>query len=332
MNIKNIRPDVIIFDDIQTRECADSEKQSAALLTWMFGTAMKAKSPFGCMFLFVANMYPTPYSILKKLKYNPNWIKFIVGGILTDGSSLWEEIQPIKQLIAEYENDKSAGHPEIFYAEVLNDEHAAVNNLIDFGTLPTLPYIDGDVHSGNFIIIDPATDKSNSDLVSIGYFEVHDTKPVLMHLKEGRLSPSDTIRESLQFALNNNCKLIAVEATAYQYSLLHWFEQVCAQKKITGITIIPIYPGIRSKNARILSMFKAYMSGDVFVHDKVKAIVHAQMSGFNPLKRNNTDGILDLLAYADKVLADAIYDITASTIIEQQEFDAIALLENTAPF
>src|SRR4030067_95719 len=45
LNIKNERPDVMIFEDIQTRECADSQTQSEALERWMVGTAMKAKSP-----------------------------------------------------------------------------------------------------------------------------------------------------------------------------------------------------------------------------------------------------------------------------------------------
>jgi len=90
LNIKNERPDVMIFEDIQTRECADSKVESDKLERWMIGTAMKAKSPFGCLFIFVGNMYPTPNCILRKLKDNPNWIKFICGGILSDMTSLWK--------------------------------------------------------------------------------------------------------------------------------------------------------------------------------------------------------------------------------------------------
>src|SRR5215217_2235926 len=48
LNINNERPDIMIFEDIQTREDAESEILSNALMTWMVGTAMKAKSPAGC--------------------------------------------------------------------------------------------------------------------------------------------------------------------------------------------------------------------------------------------------------------------------------------------
>ena len=109
LNLNNERPDVMIFDDIQKREDADSEVLSESLLKWMIGTAMKAASPFGCLYIFIGNMYPTPHSILKKLKHNPEWTSFIVGGILHDGTSLWEELKPITQLLAEYRSDAALG-------------------------------------------------------------------------------------------------------------------------------------------------------------------------------------------------------------------------------
>ena len=332
LNIKNQRPDVMLFDDIQSRDCADSEVQSSSLETWLVGTAMKAKSPTGCMFLFVANMYPTKHSILRKLKYNPTWTKFIAGGILADGTSLWEELQPIKQLTAEFENDLAMGHPEIFYSEVLNDENVQANNLIDLSKLPTVPYSEGDIPGGNFIVIDPATDKLGSDAVSIGYFEIHDASPILMSIKEGRFSPGETIRHSLEYCLTHNCRLIACEANAYQYSLLYWFDFMCEQMGIMGIEAVPIYSGARAKNARILEMFKAYAAGELYVHPDAKLEVHMQIVQFNPLKRDNTDGLLDLLTYAPRVVQEFGEYVISGNIIEMQEYDAIEVPECNSPF
>ena len=323
LNIKNTRPDVMIFEDIQSRECADSEVQSNSLENWMVGTAMKAKSPTGCMFLFVANMYPTKHSILRKLKTNHTWVKFIAGGILADGTSLWEDLQPIAQLTTEFENDLAMGKPEIFYSEVLNDENTSANNLIDLSKLPECTYQEGDISAGSFIIIDPATDKINSDEVSVGYFEIHDAKPILMELKEERLSPGETIRTALNYALSKNCRLIAVEANAYQYSLLYWFEFMCQQLGILGIECVPIYSGSRSKNARILEMFKGYGKGELFVHANCKLEVHMQITQFNPLKRDNTDGLLDLMTYAPGVIQEFGEYIVSGSIIEAQEYEAL---------
>lgn len=333
LNLKNLRPDVMLFDDIQSREAADSEIQSTKLLEWMVGTAMKAKAHDGCMFLFVANMYPTKWSILRQLKTNPQWIKFIAGGILSNPTrSLWEELQPLEQLLADFKNDLEMGKPEIFYAEVLNDENASANNLIDLSKLPAVPYEEGDIPAGNFVIIDPATDKLGSDEVSVGYFEVHDASPILMELEEGRFSPGETIRQALNYCLTKGCRLIAVEANAYQYSLLYWFDFMCVQLGITGIQAVPIYSGTKSKNSRILIMLKAYRAGEIYVHDLARTAVHSQIIAFNPMRKDNTDGLLDLLTYAPRVIAEFGEYIVASNIIEDQEFDAIELIEHNSPF
>lgn len=326
LNLKNERPDVMVFEDIQTRECADSAVQSDTLERWMIGTAMKAKSPMGCLFIFVANMYPTKHSLLRKLKRNSSWTKFIAGGILADGSSLWEDLQPIKQLEAEFKNDLEMGHPEIFYAEVLNDENASSNNLIDLSKLPSLPYSEGDIPQGNFIVIDPSGQKTNSDHTAIGYFEVYDSYPVLESLVNKQLSPGDTIVTALELALRKNCRLIAIESVAYQATLAYWFRFICEQRGIQGIEAVEIYPGGYSKNSRVLQMLKAYAQGEVFVAASCKAEVHLQITQWNPLKKDNVDDVLDLLCYPQKVIEMYGEFIVAYNTIVQQEGDAIEVL------
>lgn len=326
ISLKNERPDIMIFDDIQSRICAESQVQSETLEREMTGTAMKAKSPHGCLFLFIGNMYPTKWSILRKLKTNPNWIKFIAGGILQDGTSLWEELQPISQLMREYENDVSMGRPEIFYAEVLNDETASSNNLIDLSKLPALPYKDGDIPAGNYIIIDPSSGKINSDAVAIGYFEVYEGYPVLMELINERLSPGDTIQEALKLALNHNCRLIVAESVAYQSTLNYWFRFVCEQRAIYGFEFVEIYPGGFSKNSRILSMFKSLAAGEIFISPACRSTAFLQIMQFNPMRRDNTDDILDLLAYAPKVLEMYAEFVVSMNVIVQQESSSITVL------
>lgn len=303
-NADNSRPDLMVFDDIQSRECADSEIQSQSLEQWLYGTAMKAKSPSGCMYLFLANMYPTVHSILRKLKNNPTWVKFIVGGILSDGTSLWEELQPISQLYQEFQNDLSSGHPEIFYSEVLNDENASMNRMIDTNKIPEYPYEDSEIATGGFIIIDPSNDKHNSDLVAVGACLILAGYPVLVEVLEERLSPGDTIRKALQMASKYGISAIFVESNAYQYSMLYWFKFICTQLGIQGVNIYDIYSGGKSKTSRILEMFKQLIAAEVFLHPRTKTQVLYQISQWNYLRNDNVDNILDLLTYIPKVISN----------------------------
>jgi hypothetical protein len=334
ITLENIRPDVIIFDDIQTRQDAESETITAALETWMVGTAMKTKSPEGCLFVFIANMYPTKFSLLRKLKSNPTWIKFIAGGILANGESLWEELQPVEQLLKEFENDLAMGRPEIFYAEVLNDETASVNTALDISKIPECPFSDDELPQGSFIIIDPATDKANADAVSIGYFEIFDEKPVIKEIKEGRFSPGDTIEEALELALRKNCSLIAIESNAYQYSLNYWFNYITTQKGIIGINPVEVYSGVASKNSRILKMFRSLLAGEQYIHSSCKTQVLHQATQFNPIKTNNVDGILDLLTYPFKVIELYGEFILSQLTLQMQEFNSMPVRTEleTSPF
>lgn len=332
ITIKNARPDVMIFDDIQSRTVAESQSVSDNLEREMYGTAMKSKSPEGCLYIFIGNMYPTKWSILRKLKTNPNWIKFITGGILADGTSLWEDLQPIEQLHKEFTNDLLAGHPEIFYSEVLNDENASTNNAIDVSKIPSYPFQDSDIPAGKFIVIDPSNDKVHSDAVSIGYFEIHNATPVLMELIEARLSPGETIREALKLALKHQASLIAIESNAFQYSLLYWFNFICAQMGIQGIEPVEIYSGSSSKNSRILGMFLQLLKGELFIHPSCVAATYMQITQFNALKRDNTDGLLDLLTYAPKVIELYSSQIINSNIIEAQEFASLTVQADNCVF
>lgn len=327
-NIENERPDLMIFDDVQTREEADSEPVSKKLESWMYGTAMKAKSPHGCLFVFIANMYPTKWSLLKRIKYNPTWMKFIVGGILSDGTSLWEDLQPISQLLKEFENDLASGNPEIFYAEVLNDENASLNKLLDISKIPPNPYSEDIIHQGNFVIIDPATDKQTADRVALGYFELFDAKPVLKEVVSQQMSPGESILQAIKWCLQHNCRLVAVESNAYQYTYLYWFNYVCAQYGIQGLHCVDVYSGSGSKNSRIISMFRelvAHPEPEQYLDAAVRSIVDTEITGFNPLKTNNTDNVLDLLTYSKKVVAQYSEFIQTCVTISDQENDSIPL-------
>lgn len=301
-NLKHERPDVMIFEDVQTRECADSKVQSDSLERWMVGTAMKAKSPHGCFFLFVGNMYPTPYSILRKLKKNPKWTKFICGGILADGTSLWEELQPISQLLSELDNDVEMGHEDIFAAEVLNDENARLNTKVKLDEINNWPYTEIDRPQGKFIVIDPATKKKNADFITISYFEVYDGTSAVVEIDEGSYSPMETIKHAIFLALKHKCNLIGVEATAYQSTLLFWFDHVCKELHISGFEFVELHTGGYSKNSRITNGIKMMSKGELRVHPTCRGSVINQLSAWNPIKRDNVDGILDTIAYAPAMI------------------------------
>lgn len=312
VNEKHKRPDLIIFEDYQKKEESENEELSKKLYQDMIGTVMKTKSPFGCMYLFVANMYPTPGSILKKLKENTDWIKLIVGGIREDGSSLWEELHPISQLIAEYESDLRANCPEVFLSEVLNDETAGIKAGIDITKLPQFPFGPDELPQGRAVVIDPALDNPNSDYNGIGLVGLFDGIPVLEEVKLAKFNPLQLIKESIKLAFANSTRLICVENVAYQASLLFWFNKICQDNGIEGFIFMPLNVGQNSKNAKILAALREWQGGfnkdtqkaeppSLYVKPAVRPLIMNEIIKFNPTKKNNQDTCLDLLTFCKKV-------------------------------
>lgn len=302
LNIGNERPDMMIFEDFQKKEESENEDLSNKLYEKMVGTFMKACSPFGCMFIFVANMYPTQGSILKKLKNNSDWTSFIVGAILSDGTSLWEELQPLEQLIEEYEKDLRAGVPQVFLAEKLNDENAGIKAGIDITKIPVFPFDEAELPQGRAIIIDPALDNPTSDYNGIGLVGLYDGIPYLEYADLGRYSPLELIKKAIILAFRTGTRLICVENVAYQASLLFWFNKVALDNGIEGFHFMPLNIGQKSKNAKIMTALKELVKGEVGIKPQVKPLLVNEIIKFNPLKKNNQDTCLDLLTFCKKVI------------------------------
>lgn len=331
INRKNKRPDVIIMDDVQKRETSENKDLSDQLLKWILGTLMKARSNDGCTYIYVGNMYPQN-CILEKLKHNTQWTSFIVGGILADGSSLWEELRPIEELLSEYQSDTEMGHSEIFISEILNSTDIASASGIDVGKIPQLPpyFIDAEAE-GSFIIIDPSSGKKGGDDCTINHYSVCDGIPIFDELVHGTFSPLETIKAAIDMGLKNNTRLIAVEGVAYQSTLLFWFERYCEESGISGFEFVELSPKGQAKNNRIKRGLLRLLSGEIYLGPAVRSLVCTQIMEWNPLKINNTDDIIDPIGYVEELMRDYpqlivknIFDVD-SHIAESSHGDTLVL-------
>lgn len=304
LNIKFVRPDAIIMDDMQSREEAESPVESIKALTWMLGTLLKANNKARCQFVFVGNMYPFAGSILKKLKTNPVWYSFICGAILEDGNSIWPELRSVEDILDELENDTSMGHPEIFYSEVMNDEEAGNRAGIDITAInywqPPEEAEDTLSPEAGFIIIDPSVGKKKSDQVAIGAILIFDGRPVLWELACGAFNPKQQIEKAIEMAVRYKLMAILVEAVAYQATLVFWMTEAKQRYGLSGLRILEIYPGTSTKNSRIINALKLLVSPArlLQIHLRCKSAIVHQIVHWNPLRTKNVDDILDLVAYA----------------------------------
>lgn len=322
----NRRPDIQLMDDIQTAEDAESPILSDKLFKWMLGTLIYTRSPFGCQHIFVGNMYPTEDCILKKLRDSRNWLSFITGAILQDGTSLWEDLHPIELLYAELSSLQELGKANIFMSEKMNDPSIQPKTGFDSTKVRTFQS-GGLLHSGNFILIDPSGSKKKSDDTAIGYFEIYDAnKPHLAELIKEKLTPKQTILKALSLCRRHRCFNIVVEDVAYQATLLYWFAEVLNQLQITGITLHPINPKGVPKTSRILSSFKQLQSKEITLETNLASEVYNLIYKYDPRSTNNVDDVLDIIAYAPRVVTELSYAIALPDESQQDEQDELGVM------
>ena len=312
-NIKNTRPEVIICDDMQSREEALSPEVSKKLLAWFSGTLYKARSPARCAFFYIGNMYPDIevggrgskiYAcILRNLQLNRDWKSWIGAAILSDGTALWEAVFSLKELLADLRQDTQFGQPEIFYSELMNDPKASGSKFLDVNKIPAYPYVDGiDLVAGKYLIIDPSIGKKKSDDQIVGLFYVYDDKgPVYREVRNIKKSAPELVKDVLTWALVERVPLICAESVAYQATLIQWFVHFIELLGIEGIEVVGVTPQGLSKPTRILASFKSYQNGTIILHPDVLPLVTSQGIVYIPTSSTNSDDILDVGAYGEHV-------------------------------
>ena len=315
INVDNRRPNIIIMDDVQDEENAKSDIESAKLYDWIFNTLLRTRSPDGSINIYVGNTYPHKGTIITKLAEDPEWISLILGAILEDGSSLWEELHPIQLLLSDYNAAVRAGNEAGWLAEFMNvmdtarndrfDKVAMQNNYdsLDPFTLSLINVPYNPTVDGKFIVIDPASTKKNADEHAVALVYIVGSKIIVRDVVHKRLTPKEAIRIAVSLAIREGAWTVFIEDVAYQDTLIYWFNEELKTNQLwthlqSTFKLLPINPRNRSKNSRILQLFKQINVGDIVIHPTAQVAVANEGIAYIATKSDNEDNVLDACHYA----------------------------------
>lgn len=330
LNIKHQRPDLILFDDAQTKENDESETDRNKFRKRLVAT-FKIITPDkrDRLIIWVGNMY-SEECILYQLKMNASWISLITGAILENGEPLWPELFDLDDLMESYIHDERMGEADVWFAEVMNDPVSRATSLLH-APLPDFDYNDEELPDGVFITIDPAGFKDISDDNVIVVHYVHKGRGIVAQIDSGIKDPEQLIIRALQLALLHGASLIAVEDVAYQQTLLFWFTKYIFEWKIKGIEVVPVNPKGRSKELRIRLFIAEIYAGNYSLLALIKALFVWQAMSYKIGKKKNKDDILDACAYGLDVRNEywhLVFNLKNRAIPVQNAH----VIENNTPF
>lgn len=301
LNLTNMRPDLILCDDVQTRKNDESPAERDALLKELVGTIFKAIAPRGNrLIIYVGNMY-SEECILNKFRKNPNWISLITGAILSNGQPLWPELFSLEELKESYEHDVELGLASTWFAEVMNDPQASSETILPY-PIPECPFTSIEDPDGAFITLDPAGfRKTSDDNVIVAHYK-HNNTGYVGKIIRGVMDPGQLVKDTLALALEIGASLIAIEDTAYQQSLLFWMNHFLREYHIDNIHVVPVHHHGRSKETRIRLFIQALYARSYYILDPVtrKEFIW-QASLYKIGKRDNKDDLLDAISYGEDV-------------------------------
>jgi hypothetical protein len=338
LNIRNQRPDLIFFDDAQTKECDESPTEREKFRRWLVASfkliAPVTQAP-NRLIIYVGNMY-SDECILYQLKNNPSWVSLITGAILENGEPLWPQLHPLEELMESYFHDENLGEADVWFAEVMNDPVSRATSLLH-SPLGTSPMEQHAVPDGVFLTIDPAGFRDHSDDNVIVVHYVYDGRGHVALIDAGIKDPEQLIIRALQLALHHGASLIGVEDVAYQQTLLFWLSKYIAEWKIQGIEVQPLKPRGRSKETRIRLFVAELYAGNYYLCDGPKAIFVWQAMkykvGLTKSKdKKNKDDILDACAYGLDVRNEYWHLVRNNKALGMLEGPPTAALQETSPF
>lgn len=295
------RPDVIVFDDVQTKEVAESEKKTEVVEDAIFGTALLAASPHRCGVVYIGNSYPRN-CIADKIAASGEFITLRTGAILASGESLWPELHSIASLRSSWRIAAAVGKGHLWMAEIQNQplEQDGVRPLLPDGDFQLTILDPGYQKIAAFVTVDPAGSNKGADDTAIGGHVVWEGMQIqLVALEAALMDPRQTIITALRMAERVQAPLIFVEAVAYQASLCFWGQEVLKELHLDHLyTFVPLQAGKASKLARIRAWVGELLGGQYCITDQeTKQKILYQALVFDARKTDNRDDLLDTAAF-----------------------------------
>jgi hypothetical protein len=334
LNVLNERPDIILFDDMQTMENAKSDTESAALMDKFVGTHLKLVDPAGALIIYIGNMYAGG-CILKELQASPQWVSLVTGCILENGESLWPELHPIDALYDSFKNDASLGRAHIWFAEMMNQPIDNQTSLLPNGLLPECLYTDEFIKENKiagFVTVDPAGFKRLSDdNVIATHVIMPNYTPILVESDGGIYDPELVIEKAIIQCVTWNLSVIGIEGVGYQHSLLFWANKYIREHpEFNYINIVELTPAGRHKETRIITWIQEILASTYQVAGDARYNILFQALAYKIGKKNNKDDHLDAGAYGLDMKSN-YWGVILSTQ-ERAVDDGARVIENNTPF
>jgi hypothetical protein len=325
MNLDSDRPDLMVFDDVESRETASTAAQQAKLDANVMGTALKAMAKMGVV-IFIGNMI-SETTLLARLSKEPEWRSVVFGSIIrgVDGHlrPLWEERWTLDKLLEDYATFKRLGLGHVWEAEMMNLTSKEILGE-SLANCPRPPRPMPDEIEAGFLTLDPAfgVNAWNDESAITCHVRMRGADlPLVVETWHGRVKEEALFDEMLAMSYRWGITTWCIESVAAQRLLIPLFKAYLLQRGLSPdlFLMLPITGGKESKPSRIVAYRSSCAVGSYGIVEEEQDLVE-RLESYSPDTEKHDD-VCDSAAFGLIVWA-----LHGTTVTSQGRQDIVGAL------
>lgn len=316
-NRMNLRPEVLVFDDIEAKEDGEDTKGGyAGTSAWFWDTAVPSAASKGTLIAYIANQVDNP-SILIDLMEDDSWRHIRLSAILPDGTALWPEKHPVPKLAQDYMKAVARGRGAQWLGERMNIVVKDGDSWLKLDKVSLVPDVDPDDPDIvlRCITVDPAISKSKrADRAVIAVHGYYSGTWRLLEIQSfdgpNVVEFADSI---IDLAIKWGVTVCGVETVAYQEALRQVCEVRAKERLLEFIAFVPLTTGKKSKASRIKVQTSMIGVGDYLL--PVSALpVLVMFMNYNPDSTTVHDDEIDCISYMPFMIREYLDEMYAGRL------------------
>lgn len=297
----DIRPDLILGDDLEDTVAVRSEEQRAKMKEWWFGDVMGAVARNRNDYTIgVMGTILHEDSLLANLMEDPNWVHLNIELCDDNYNSLWPDFISTETIKSMADTYRSQGLLDVFFREFRNmpiSTEDATFTQAYFKYYEETRDMNKSESIENIVIVDPAkTVKKHSDfsaIIGVG-INLAANRIYFRDCVAERMHPDRIYTEAFRMLDRINAKALAIKVTSLNEFITYPLKNAMIRDGINAELIEINERG--KKEDRIAALVPFYRKGLILHNKQISGGLEAQLLSFPRSKR---DDIMD--AFADIV-------------------------------
>jgi len=296
--VDNVRPQMIVLDDIEEENNTATPEKRAKIRDWMFGQVLPSLDPVSGRLIFVGTIVHED-SLLARLYRDPpdGWVVRKYSILNEAGESIWPDRFSKERIMEIKEEYARSGTLMRFMMEYMNNPAAAEFRVFEKNYIR---YYNPFSLSGtlrHYMAVDfgySVTGDSDFTVVMVGGVDDSSNIYVREYVRR-RMKPGETLQVIVDLYNKYNCLAVGVETNGPQKVYYYMLDEHAKSSSLHNMRIVELNHNIK-KETRILNLQPKFQDGRIFLLADMHEL-EDELLKFTPTGRSSGhDDVVDTLS------------------------------------